>query len=161
MAALRRAAERRSSESRGGGQYLGRDQRDMIEVLQVKQLQVDPPGPDLGELTQLVKYLRRAPGQIAWPWLVGADRGGATPDLGIGAAAGEPDRRGQHDAGRIAPGGHAAHPYPVELRRDGGQIRERHVELGRVPGGKLRRAPAAQAADQDRRMWLRDRLWAR
>src|SRR5262249_34906191 len=80
------------------GQDVAREQREVVQVLQVEHLQVDPLGTGLGELADLVYDLVRRAGEAALPQFAGitADRVGALPELCLVSPAAD-DLRGGHD----------------------------------------------------------------
>ena len=76
---------------------LGRDEFEVIQVVQIEGLQVDPGDAVLGESTYPVDHLSRGTGQTVGVEFVRSlsNRCGATRDLGVSAAD------TQHLSGRI------------------------------------------------------------
>src|SRR4051812_5486817 len=133
----------------------------MIEIRQVERLHVDPRRADLREATDRVDDLRHGPGEVraANPVGVLTYRLGASLHLGVVATATKNQCGGVTQAVHVSTSFGARVADPVELRgRRLDRVGERIVELISEPRGERGRLAWTQAADNDRRTWLLDRL---
>src|SRR5699024_6077003 len=117
--------------------HLPCDEFQVVQIVQVQHLQVQPLRAQLAHLTHLLRRFGHGAGHAVAPQFlrVPPDRLGTATELGLIPAHAHHQRQGVHQLLGIAAGILTGRPHPREPRLGLGQWHEAHVVLG----GELRR----------------------